>query len=138
MQWKRKRKKLRFLGSKNGDAYAWMWIAFCLIFCWFYLKLNATMLKKSLIGLWQNLLKHKLLNPVFQNKHLWFFTSLANTALLLGCAYKTWIIRNLSGRTVKKWLHLTVSSRIILLCLRFSWKAHQEMVPSFFIDKFKP
>lgn len=33
-------------------------------------------------------------------------TFLANTTLLLGCAYEAWAVRILSGETVKRWVHI--------------------------------
>ncbi len=43
-------------------------------------------------------------------------TLLANTLLLLGCAYEAWAIRILSGQSVKRWLHLITTAGIILVC----------------------
>jgi len=42
---------------------------------------------------------------------------LGNIFLLLGCAYEAWAIRVLSGKNIKRWLHLTVSVAIIAVCL---------------------
>jgi len=44
-------------------------------------------------------------------------TFLANTVLLLGCAYETWAVRILSGRLVKRRLHILTSVGIILASL---------------------
>ncbi|MGI6084952.1 MAG: GGDEF domain-containing protein [Acetivibrionales bacterium] len=43
-------------------------------------------------------------------------TILANTVLLLGCAYEAWAIRILSGQLVKRRLHILTSVGIILIC----------------------
>jgi len=44
-------------------------------------------------------------------------TLLANTVLLLGCAYETWAVGILSGRLVKRRLHILTSVGIILASL---------------------
>jgi diguanylate cyclase (GGDEF)-like protein/PAS domain S-box-containing protein len=41
---------------------------------------------------------------------------LANTVLLLGCAYEAWAVRILSGQHVKRQLHFITSVGIILVC----------------------
>lgn len=43
-------------------------------------------------------------------------TMVANTALLLGCAYEAWVIRILSGQLVGRKLHILTSIGIILVC----------------------
>lgn len=43
-------------------------------------------------------------------------TMIANLILLLGCAYEVWVIRILSGHTVKRWVHLVTSALIALVC----------------------
>ncbi|MGI6758431.1 MAG: PAS domain-containing protein [Bacilli bacterium] len=43
-------------------------------------------------------------------------TMTANLILLLGCAYEVWVIRILSGHTVKRWVHLVTSALIALVC----------------------
>lgn len=43
-------------------------------------------------------------------------TVLANTVLLLGCAYEAWAVRILSGQSVKRSLHILTSVGIILVC----------------------
>ena len=35
-------------------------------------------------------------------------TMLANTALLLGCAYEAWAVRFLSGRLVRRWVYFNI------------------------------
>ncbi|NLZ39446.1 MAG: diguanylate cyclase [Firmicutes bacterium] len=44
-------------------------------------------------------------------------TVLANIILLLGCAYEAWAVRILSGKFVRRRLHLFTSFAIILACL---------------------
>jgi diguanylate cyclase (GGDEF)-like protein/PAS domain S-box-containing protein len=44
-------------------------------------------------------------------------TMLANTALLLGCAYEAWAVRFLSGRLVRRWVHILTSAGIAALCV---------------------
>ncbi len=42
-------------------------------------------------------------------------TLLANVVLLLGCAYEAWAVRTLSGRLVKRWVHLLVSVVVVAI-----------------------
>lgn len=43
-------------------------------------------------------------------------TSLAFIILLLGCAYEAWAVRYLSGKLVRRWLHILTSAGVILAC----------------------
>jgi len=44
-------------------------------------------------------------------------TLVANTFLLSGCAYESWAVRILSGKPVKRQLHIFSSAGIIIVCL---------------------
>jgi len=45
-----------------------------------------------------------------------FFTVLANTFLLLGCAYEAWAVRILCGYPVRRKLHMTTAAWIVFVC----------------------
>lgn len=42
---------------------------------------------------------------------------LANIAILTGCAYEAWAIRTLSGKSVKRWIHILTSVTVIFICM---------------------
>ncbi len=44
-------------------------------------------------------------------------TMVANALLLSGCAYETWTIRVLCGKTVKRRLHVSVTMALVVACL---------------------
>jgi len=57
----------------------------------------------------------------------------ANTALLLGCAYEAWAVRVLNGLTVRRRLHLWAASAIVALSAAFFYLKEPYRAGAYFL-----